>query len=176
MSAIGTIWDTIGELIVWAVASANESDGKGQVTIAGDTAAGGQEDRSDTEHCALPGHYSAIEKDDPLLTMRRDDGAVSIGARTVRPTDAVAGERGWTHKDSGLVRVKSGTTDTVFEVKDMQTGIADPVTGILVGGGCSLGSTSGVVLQVVRATDVVVTPLGVAVGACKGTTITTGSV
>jgi hypothetical protein len=170
MSLLGSIWDTVGELIVWSRASANEVAGKGQVAVAKG------EDRDDTEHCALPGHYSVIASNDEIMVLRRDDGAISVVARTARPSDAVTGERGWTHAKGGLTRVKDGLLGgTVFEIKGNQTGVADPVTGILVGGGISLGSTGAVVKQVIRATDVVVTPLGVSVGACKGTTLLTGS-
>jgi hypothetical protein len=83
------IWDIATSLIVWSRASANEVLGRGQVDVAGDT-------RNDVEHCALPGHYSVIASSDELLILRRDDGGVSVGARTERPTDAVVGERGWT--------------------------------------------------------------------------------
>jgi hypothetical protein len=88
MSILGRVWDTAGELIVWAVATADEVSGIGQALFAvGDS-------RDDVEHCALPGFYSGIKKDDKLLTLRRDDGGVSLAAKTDRPSGCQPGDRG----------------------------------------------------------------------------------
>lgn len=106
MSATGSIWDTAGEFLVWSRATADESGGRGQVSIAeGET-------RDDVEMLALPGFYSVISSNDALLTLRRDDGGVAMAAQTARPSGATAGDRGIIVGDVHL-RVRAGTTNKV---------------------------------------------------------------
>ena len=100
MSLAADVWDVVGRLAVWAKAKANEASGKGQMETSGD------DDREDVEHCALPGFYSVIAADDKLLLLRRDDGGVTIAAKTERPSGAAAGDRGaWV--DDVHLRIRS---------------------------------------------------------------------
>lgn len=92
-----TIWDTVGQLVVWGKALANEASGKGQVETSGD------DDREDVEHCALPGFYSVISSSDKLLILRRDDGGVSVAAKTERPSGAATGDRGIVTADTHVL-------------------------------------------------------------------------
>lgn len=87
MGLRGEIWDQMAELAVWSKATADEVDGRGQVEVAGDT-------RNDVEHCALPGFYSVVAASDQLVLLRRDDGGISIAAKTARPSGATTGDRG----------------------------------------------------------------------------------
>lgn len=117
MSALGSIWDTAGEFLVWSRATANESGGRGQVSIAeGET-------RDDVEMLALPGFYSVISEDDALLTLRRDDGGVALAAQTARPSGATAGDRGILTGSTNL-RVRGGAVS----VLNVPAGVALHVT------------------------------------------------
>jgi hypothetical protein len=106
MSLKGAVWDQMAELAVWCTATANEGDGRGQTNDVND--------RDDVEHCALPGFYSVIAASDKLLLLRRDDGGVTIAAKTTRPTGAAAGDRGILTDDLHIQ--VSGGTMTVIDL------------------------------------------------------------
>ncbi len=148
--------------------SLGSDDGRVQVQADGENVPG------KVEQLGLPGHYSCAPVGVSGLLLRLERGGWMVSAWTQPPSDAVTEECGI---KSGDIIARVLPTE-VFEIKKAKTGVAVPATGVLTGGGISLGavdSTDGVILQVIRATDTVVTPLGVSVGMCMGTTVRVGA-
>lgn len=112
-------WGEAGGLLVWSAAEADETDGRGPVNVQGD------EIREDVEHLALPGFYAVIASGDNLVLLRREDGGISIGSRTARPSGAAVGDRGIV-TSAGLHLKLSGDVLTVSG--------CDATNGIQLGG------------------------------------------
>jgi len=158
----------------WVTTTTNQDlstgleDGRVQVQADGENVPG------KVEQLGLPGHYAVATTGVDGLLLRLERGGWMVSAWTQPPSDAVTRECG-IKSNNVIARVKP--TD-IFEVKASRTGFAVPATGVLTGGGISLGacdSSDGPILQVIRATDTVVTPLGVSVGVCMGTTVRVGA-
>jgi hypothetical protein len=160
---------------VVALATTTSVDDGGRVQMAGPSGGGRTENLPGVAQWSLPYFYSVAEAGVRGAVLRLLRGGIMVAIKHVRPSDAVAGEAGIFSPGGALVRLLK---TKVFEVKGTKTGVAVPATGVLTGGGISLGAvdlSDGPVLQVVRSTDPVVTPAGIGVGTCQGTTLRVGA-
>ena len=157
-------------LVTWATIT-RDQDGDGFVQVD----AGDPKPLEKVVQVGLPGAYAVATAGVKGILLRLLSNSLFVAADTMPPPDAVVREVGF-FDGTALARL---LPTHIFEVKKAKTGVAVPATGVLIGGGISLGATDGVtdgpVLQVVRSTDPVITPAGIGVGTCQGTTIRVGA-
>lgn len=164
-----SLLDAVQKAITWATITRSQ-DANGTVQVD----AGGTRPLERILQLGLPGAYAVAKAGVTGILFRLLSNGLFVSADTKPPSDAVVQEVGW-FDGTAIARL---LPTHVFELKATKTGVAVPATGVLIGGGISLGAVNlsdGAILQVVRGTDPVVTPAGIGVGTCRATTTRVGA-